>query len=70
LRVLAAQAEDSCARYVGMVDVTGKQGAEVAGILVGAAAAAFVSEEFDAVNVLEDFGRRRPLRRLRDVKIP
>jgi hypothetical protein len=53
LCVLAAQAEDRGSGDVGMVNVAGDQSAEIVGIFPRAAAAAFVQQEANAVNVRE-----------------
>src|SRR6266568_4698313 len=58
LRVLAAEAENRGARNVGMMDVAGEQAAESVGIFTRAAAAAFVHQEFNAVNVSKHSRRR------------
>jgi len=53
LRVLAAEAENGGSGDVGMIDVSGEEAAEIVGIFARAAAAAFVRQEFDAVDVRE-----------------
>ena len=53
LCVLAAQAQNRGARNVGMMNVTRDQAAEIIGIFARAAAAAFVHQEFDAINIFE-----------------
>jgi len=62
LGMLATEAEDGRAGHIGMVKVAGEEGAEIVGILARSAAAAFVREEFDAVDVAKDLGRSRRLR--------
>src|SRR5262249_9416766 len=51
LSMLATEAEDCCSGHVRMVDVAGDETAKIVRILAGAAAAAFVHEELDAVNI-------------------
>src|SRR5579871_1809957 len=54
LRVLAAEAKDGCARYVGVVNVARKQSAKRLRILTSTAAAALVRKKANAVDVGED----------------
>src|SRR6266699_1254276 len=53
LRVLTAQAQYRCTGNVGVVNVTGDEGAEVVGVFARASTATFVKQEADAVDVLE-----------------
>ena len=57
--MLAAEAENSGSGDVGMIDVSGEEAAEIVGIFTRAAAAAFVRQEFDAVDVREKPRRLR-----------
>src|SRR5690348_8976202 len=59
LRVLAAEAQDRGSGDVGMDDVIGEQCAKVLRVFASRAAAAFVKEELDAVDVFEKLGRGR-----------
>src|SRR5271155_4364042 len=51
LRVLAAETENRGTGDIGMIDVTGNEAAEIIGIFAGAATAAFMQQETDAVYI-------------------
>ena len=59
LGILATQAEDGRSSHVGMVDVSRNQAAQIVGIFPGPAAPAFMQQELDAVNILENPTRDR-----------
>ena len=68
LCVLATEAEDGCAGYIGVVNIASKQGTQISGVLVSATAAAFVGKEFNAVEVAKEPGRGRSSRNFRERK--
>src|SRR5215467_4622056 len=57
LRMLAAEAENGSTSDVRMVNITGKQAAEITGILARAAATAFMHQKLYSVHIAKDPGR-------------
>ena len=57
LRILTSKTKYSCAGDIRVLDVPRNECTQCFGILTGATASAFMGQEFDAVNILENLGR-------------